>query len=282
VACNNGTFVDQTTLGEVFLRAKYNGAPTGAIAFAGSSILMSWAPPMATQDEMTNILTEVYENHKNASLGGLFYNAQIGMLTEYNSDATSKEVMQTWILFGDPSTMFRYDITQEITAEHADLISAEQNDFQVTDCNAEDGLATLSQGELILGKANIVGGMANIELTQNVDVEGELPVLTIVKQNYEPYQAQIEFDIMSIEDANLNSVAVYPNPASDVVNISLKQNEEITKVELRDMSGRIILNNPMATHSNSYQFSVVNYPQGTYILTIYLKNKTIVKKLIIK
>ena len=106
----------ETTIGEVFLRASKNGSPTGAIGFAGSSILMSWAPPMETQDEMTNILTEAYETHRNITLGGLFYNGQIGMLTEYNSNGTAKEVMQTWILFGDPSTIFRYDITQNITA----------------------------------------------------------------------------------------------------------------------------------------------------------------------
>jgi len=282
VACNNGTFVGETTLGEVFLRAIHNNEPAGAIAFAGSSILMSWAPPMATQDEMTNILTEVYEDHRNASLGGLFYNAQIGMLSEYNSDATSKEVMQTWILFGDPSSIFRYDITQEITAEHANLISALQDNFQITGCNAENGLATFSQGGIILGKSNIVGGTANIELTQNVDVEGELPVLTIVKQNYEPYQAQIEFGVMGIDDTNLNLVAVYPNPASDVVNISLKQNEQITGIELRDMSGRVLLNNQIKDNSGYFQLNIAKYPHGTYLLTIHLKNKTITRKLAIR
>lgn len=282
VACNNGTFVNATTLGEAFLRATNENGPTGAIAFAGSSILMSWAPPMATQDEMTNILTEVYEGHRNASLGGLFYNAQIGMLTEYNEDGTSKEVMQTWILFGDPSSMFRYDTTQEITAQHADLISDSQDSFQITDCNAENGLATLSQGDMILGQATVTDGSASMQLVQNADMEGELPVLTIVKQNYEPYQAQIELGVLGIEDTSLNSVAIYPNPSSDVVNISLKQDDRITGIELHDMSGRVLLNTQVKGNTNSYQLRVANYQPGTYILTVHLNDKIITKKLIVR
>jgi len=281
VACNNGTFVNATTLGEVFMRATHNNEPAGAIAFAGSSILMSWAPPMATQDEMTNILTGVYENYRNITLGGLFYNGQIGMLSEYNSDATSKEVMQTWILFGDPSTVFRYDTTQQITATHADQISADDTGFIITDCNAEGGLATLSQGDVILGKTYIMGGTANIELNQNVDEEGELPVLTIVKQNFEPYQAQIEFAVMGIDNVGLNQLAVYPNPASDFVNIDLK-NQPVVRIELRDMSGRILFSDKAVSGNQPYRLNVNHYPKGSYLLTVYLTDRTVTKKLIIQ
>ncbi len=283
VACNNGTFVGETTIGEVFLRATHNGSPAGAIGFAGSSILMSWAPPMETQDEMTNILTEVYENHKNITLGGLFYNGQIGMLTEYNSNGTAKEVMQTWILFGDPSTIFRYDVTQEITAQHSEMIADTAFEFQVSDCNAEGGLATLSQDGVILGKANISGGEATIELTETLDSAGNSPILTITKQNHAPYQSEIEMGAMGIEDASLNMVNIYPNPAKDVVNISWNNNQKITQIELRDMTGRLLLSNKLTSNtSNSHQINVSAYPKGTYVLTFKMDGKTNSKKLIIK
>lgn len=283
VACNNGTFVGTTTIGEVFLRASNDGLPTGAIGFAGSSILMSWAPPMQTQDEMTNILTEVYDNHRNITLGGLFYNSQISMLSEYNSDATSKEVMQTWILFGDPSTIFRYDVTQEILAEHADMIAETASEFEVTDCNAEGALATLSQDGVILGTSNISDGEATIELTESMDSEGSLPVLTITKQNHAPYQANIEMGVMGVADTDLNAISLYPNPAKNVVNISWNNNQKITQIELRDMAGRLLLNNKLTNNSsNSYQMNVSAYPKGTYIVTFTLEGKSISKKLIIQ
>jgi gingipain R len=281
VACNNGTFVGETTLGEVFMRAKNNGLITGSIGFAGSSILMSWAPPMATQDEMTNILTEVYDNYRSTTLGGLFYNGQIGMLDEYNSDGTSKEVMQTWILFGDPSAVFRYDTTQEITAEHADMISAAATSFAVLNCNAEGGVATLSQGDEILGKGNILDGAVNLELNQPIDMEGELPVLTIVKQNFAPYQAEIEMSVMNVDDSNLNQISVYPNPATNFVHIQNKNKEQILKIEIRDLSGRMIENIKPNENQNGYQLNVSNYPAGTYLISVHLNNKTITKKLLI-
>ncbi|SMC55007.1 C25 family cysteine peptidase [Moheibacter sediminis] len=283
VACNNGTFVGETTIGEVFLRATYEQNPAGAIAFAGSSILMAWAPPMQTQDEMTNILTEVYDNHKNITLGGLFYNSQISMMSEYNSNSTAKEVMQTWILFGDPSTVFRYDVTQEITAQHAEIIAENASEFEVTDCSAEGALATLSQNGVILGKANISEGIANIELAESLDPDAALPLLTITKQNHKPYQSEIEMGIMGTVNLALNEIRVYPNPAKDVVNINWNSNQKITQIELRDMTGRLLSNSKLTNNnSNSYQLNISNYPKGNYLLTFVLDGKTFSKKLIMK
>ena len=282
VACNNGTFVGETTLGEVFMRASSEGFPTGSIGFAGSSILMSWAPPMATQDEMTNILTETYDNYRSTTLGGLFYNAQIGMLNEYNADYTSKEVMQTWILFGDPSTVFRYDTTQTINADHAAVISVDDAEFTIVDCNAENGLATLSQGDTILGKATVTGGTANIEIQEPVDAEGELPVLTVVKQNYQPYQAQIELETMGIDGLNDDWVNVYPNPATDYLNIKSGRNQSITSVEIRDITGRLLLNKKYDFAVTAEQINISNFNRGTYLVTVRFNEKAIVKKILIK
>ena len=71
VACNNGTFTSGTCISEVWQRASHLGSPTGAIAAAGSSILMSWAPPMATQDEIVDILVESYSDNQMHTIGAL-------------------------------------------------------------------------------------------------------------------------------------------------------------------------------------------------------------------
>ncbi len=62
VACNNGQFDDYNEcFCEAWQRATHNGNPTGAIAITGSSISMSWDPPMDAQDEMNDLFTEQYD-----------------------------------------------------------------------------------------------------------------------------------------------------------------------------------------------------------------------------
>lgn len=283
VACNNGTFVDTTSLGESFLRANVNGVPTGAIAFAGSSILMAWAEPMATQDEMTNILTEYYSTQRNATIGGLFYNAQIGMLAEYGNSETAKEVMQTWVLFGDPSVLFRYDVTQAITASHATTITSSDMSFLITDCNAESGIATLSQNFTIIGTGVVVGGNVEITFEEDLDFEGENPVLTIVKQNYAPYQSEVALSTLGVNDLMKNTIVLYPNPTAGFVNLSWDNSMNISQIELYDLSGRLLmLNSLQSLTDTTYRFDVSQFNRGTYIVNLKVDGKTISKKLVIK
>jgi gingipain R len=116
VACNNGTFTTGTCLAESWQRATHNtlGSPTGSIGVAASSILMAWAPPMATQDEIVDILTEKYPSNQLQTLGGLFYSGQMYMLDSYNSSNTAKEVYETWVFFGDPSVMDIESLAKEL------------------------------------------------------------------------------------------------------------------------------------------------------------------------
>jgi len=115
VACNNGRFhVAQECFAEAWMRASNNstGASTGAVATFMCSILQAWDPPMRTQDKVVDLLTAGEKN----SIGGLVYNGQSGMLDVYNN-SNGREVMMTWILFGDPSLMIRSRVPQELEIE---------------------------------------------------------------------------------------------------------------------------------------------------------------------
>ena len=96
VACNTGEFGSGTSLGEALLRA-HNGGPTGAIGMYASSILQSWSPPMAAQDESIDMF--VAEQY--FTLGALAFAGSARMMDEYGSGGV--EMFDTWILFGDPS-----------------------------------------------------------------------------------------------------------------------------------------------------------------------------------
>lgn len=187
VACNNGKFTSGNCISESWLKSSNTTGPKGAIASVGSSILMAWAEPMQTQDEMVDILTNQYSNNKKTTIGGLFYNAQLSMLEEYNN-TNAQEVMKTWILFGDPSTLFRNQLTQTITASHVSSTPQSTTTLTVT-CNVNGALVCITQDNVILGTAIVSGGQAVITLTSIPNTNDLL--VTATSQNYSIYQGDI-------------------------------------------------------------------------------------------
>ncbi len=120
VACVVGNFTNQTCFAESWLRAtnNANNNPTGAIAFFGSSINQSWAPPMSAQDEYVDMITGSVNYNGTPdvmkTIGGLWFNGEGEMLDLYNDNAMS----ETWHIFGDASLMVRTKTPQPITVTH--------------------------------------------------------------------------------------------------------------------------------------------------------------------
>ena len=80
----------------------------------------------------------------------------------------------------------------------------------------------------------------------------------------------------SVED-NIasNEVSVYPNPASEIVNILNNNNLNISSVEIIDLIGRTVLLSEKAENIN-----ISELPEGQYFVRI-TGETTIVKKLFI-
>ncbi|SDG54470.1 C25 family cysteine peptidase [Epilithonimonas hungarica] len=277
VACNNGTFVGKTCLAEDLMSVNYNNSPAGSIATAASTILMAWAEPMETQDEMTNILTEVYENNKKETIGGLFYNSQIGMLESYNASPTAVEVMQTWVLFGDPSVVFRYDTTKDLELQHPDQIDPNTQTLTVS-CEETDAVISLTKNGNIIGSAHSKDGSVVFDLSGIAD--GESLMITATKQNLKPYQATIEVKTLGVASFKKNGISIYPIPAKDIVNL-VWENAKPTKVLLYDLTGKLLqtINN---TSDKKLEINVSKYPKGTYLLRYEVDNKAYSEKLIVE
>lgn len=277
VACNNGTFVGATCLSEAFLGAGTPAQPKGAIAMAASSILMAWSEPMETQDEMTNILTKIYSNNEKETLGGLFYNAQIGMLTAYNNSYTAREVMQTWVLFGDPSVTYRYRESQSIIASHANTGPENMTSFTI-ECETDGVLFVISQNGIILGTAVSSGGVATISgIVLNSDSD-----LTIVgtKQNFIPYEGTVALSGLNNEGFSWNNIKVYPNPAQNYLHIDWN-GQNMTSIELIDISGKVVLTvNP--TNQSNYTIDTSAVADGFYLLKLANQTSQDIRKIIIK
>lgn len=275
VACNNGTFNGGTCFSEAFLRATgtVNQGPKGGIASCGSSILMAWAEPMQVQDEVVDIVSNQYPNFKSYTLGGLFYNGEMSMMDKYPN--SGKNVIETWVMFGDPSCLFRSTSPVAIAATHAPCINAGAVNFQVTAPSAPFTYAALSQNNLPLGSAVVSGGVANILINgainpnQNVDV-------VVTGYNKIPYIQSVPVCITtSLQEQHASNLIQIETLFADQLHIQLVQSDiENLSVQILDLQGKIIKH-----HSVNQSLETINtsdLSKGIYLIKV-LKNQEVIK-----
>jgi len=65
-------------------------------------------------------------------------------------------------------------------------------------------------------------------------------------------------------------ISLYPNPANDYVVVGL-DNVTAERVVITDLSGRIVLQETVATGSEKVQLSISNLPKGLYFVTVKAK-----------
>lgn len=265
VACNNGTFVGGTSLCEAFLKASNAANPIGAIASCGSSILMAWAEPMQTQDQMTELIIDSSLSGV-ASLGALFYGGQVSMLEAYAESGTAVEVMQTWVFFGDPSVPFRSAVTESITATHPAQVSNQAGDL-IINSNTSGAKVTISQNGQIVGASETVDGLAIIQLPDLASMD-DLKV-TLTKKNTTPYQGIITVSSELAINNFQNQFVVYPNPVSNYITIVNKGNVlDNASIKITDINGRILSIHNNVNLTNAYQVPVDALSSGIYFLSI--------------
>jgi Peptidase family C25./Propeptide_C25. len=106
-ACVVGDFINNTCLGEAFLRARNNDTqPKGAAVALMSTINQSWDPPMEGQDEMNAILRGARANNKKTIFGAIAMDGCMAVNDKYNTWTDpdgGNEITDTWTLFGDPT-----------------------------------------------------------------------------------------------------------------------------------------------------------------------------------
>lgn len=273
VACDNGKFINnQGTLAETFLKCKDENSFTGSIGFCGSSILMDWAPPMLTQDEIVNTITTSNTDNTGFSLGELFYNSQIKMLNKYNT--LGNGVMQTWILFGDPSLDLKSQIPQNLDFNYEYF--KDKNEL-VVKSNTDNILLGISEQNKYLSSYLLKKGNTTIILDTNFkDV-----LLTFSKPNYKTVQYNLS-ETNSIKYLKNDYVTVYPNPISSLnTEIRITGIENYNSITLEDILGK----NQQIHIKNEVDQVLVelnNLTSGIYFLNIKnIENQTITKRIIV-
>jgi len=102
-----------------------------------------------------------------------------------------------------------------------------------------------------------------------IDARGNASIFTFTDTNS---QAGPTYDEANEENVLFTGLTVFPNPAKDVVNVTLSD-DEILKIELFDLLGKRILSktyNPI----NKVELNISNFATNVYVLKVYTKEHT--------
>ena len=278
VACNNGTFHNGTCFCEAFMRARNNNGPTGAINTCGSTILMAWAEPMDTQDEIGDIISNQYNNNKKYTMGGLFYNGQMHMLDMYPS-STGEEVMETWLMIGDPSCMLRTRSFSNATATYPNCINSGATSATVNAVSGAGKYACISQNNQIIGTSLLNGGTTNIAFTSTFNPSIPL-LLTVTEFNKVPLTGtigvclQTNINSITLENANIYTATIF----KDEISIFYAGTQTALKAEVMDMQGRKVLGGEMINSRESVtRFNTTSLSTGLYLMKVSNSNGETIK-----
>ncbi|MFN5417226.1 MAG: C25 family cysteine peptidase [Flavobacteriia bacterium] len=265
VACNNGTFTYGNCISETWLKAKENNTPSGAIAACGSSILMAWAPPMQTQDGMTDLIVQTDANNIKQTLGGLFYNGQMSMLEKYPDEGI--EVMQTWVFFGDPSVDFRNKVTQDLAVKFDTCyLRLDEQDFTFTS-SENDVLVSLTQNDSLIAKSRIQNNSLTFSLS---GIDFNTPITVVCsKPNFKPQIEKITFKDDCTVTPISSELKIYPSPASDKLILDLGQMSTNLSYKIYDLTGKVVLNySNSLLNANSEFIDIKSLANGLYTIVL--------------
>lgn len=135
----------------------------------------------------------------------------------------------------------------------------------------------------ISGAINLTATIAWTERTQSLAAyDGQNIRIGIQCRTADAYMFMVDdFKVtaatLSADSFTLSGVKMYPNPATDVLNIQ-SDVEELTKVSITDLNGRVV----KTVSNNLSQISLGDLSKGMYLVTIESATAKKVEKLIIE
>ena len=106
-----------------------------------------------------------------------------------------------------------------------------------------------SDAQLNLGETYQVGN-------NTISIE----VVNVVEEDY--IDVHIDFSSLSTTEVAMDGIDIYPNPASEIININVQEEVSFT-AKLYDLSGKLI-----STHKNKDQINVSELDNGVYLLEL--------------
>ena len=84
-------------------------------------------------------------------------------------------------------------------------------------------------------------------------------------------------DAMSVNDVLSSKFSMYPNPATNVLNITSSDALQIDSVKITDVNGRIVFNNAFSS-TDTAEINVANLASGMYVISIKSNQGVATKK----
>jgi D-alanyl-D-alanine carboxypeptidase len=87
------------------------------------------------------------------------------------------------------------------------------------------------------------------------------------------HKATIQMPPAGVEDIASSNIAIYPNPSVDYINIETGAYGKNVKAEIYDMTGRILISQPLTNATNKVALNTLN--TGLYVVRIRDNNETL-------
>jgi hypothetical protein len=184
VACMNGAYVTvQNCFGKTWMTSEQDGQPSGAVAYYGGSVNISWHPPAV----MSTGIAKYHFEKPVRTMGGSVLAGQMYLIEKSGTGSSVSDNLTWYNLFGDPSLMMRTDLVKALNVTY---------DMQ------EDGVAVkVTSGDADLANAKVAITNENGLLQSGVTNEqGILKLakpargaytLTVTGYNVEPFQTNL-------------------------------------------------------------------------------------------
>lgn len=167
-------------------------------------------------------------------------------------DVTATTVGEsTEIAYDADHDFYIRDINVELTEPivlHGNLVDGRFWMGVLSDAKAWNSTAHYDTGEGVIGEA-LAMGSDSMEWFQLINLE-------------QLYELTAECSVLNTETFDKAALNVYPNPAHDVLNITLPQGAEIAKTEIYTMTGQKV----QETISGNQNINIAGLAAGVYII----------------
>ncbi len=226
-------------------------------------------PPMAGQMEMTDILVRTYENNIQRSIGGIGINGIMQTLDDYGSGGV--DVMDTWVLFGDPTAYMRTANPATLTINHTATTPLVTQQITFTSATP-DAFVALTVNDEIIGTGYMVNGTVTISIDPLTTLN---PILvTGTAFNHTSYLGEIEVVSMqgpfvsntlhAVNDQQANNNQMLDYNESSLLNVSLAN---IGLATAYGVEATISTSSPYVSITDNYHF-IGDIMQGADLLQV--------------
>ena len=109
--------------------------------------------------------------------------------------------------------------------------------------------------------------------------EGAYSLLLLDQWGCKYNSNEVFFSLASLYDYNQNKLSVFPNPASNYLDVIVDSEQSFHLLELFDMQGRKVLSQQLWDVKN--RLDIQHLERGTYLLKVYSKGQQLTKRIVL-